>query len=190
MQDLNVIEVRGKRVLTTPQLADAYETTRKKISYNFQYNKKRYVKNKHYIELSGQELMEFKSRLEIQDTLKYAKILYLWTEKGALLHAKSLNTDKAWEVYDYLVDFYFRANERDLQTAQLEIPVIQEVPRPSIEEQIMSGDEKQIGYNRGVIMGVYRQELEGKANILEIYNLLSTQGKSVVAKLLFGEVMS
>ena len=30
--------------------------------------------------------------------------LYLWTEKGALLHAKSLNTDKAWEVYDYLVD--------------------------------------------------------------------------------------
>ena len=35
--------------------------------------------------------------------------LYLWTEKGALLPAKSLNTDKAWEVYDYLVDFYFRA---------------------------------------------------------------------------------
>ena len=38
-----------------------------------------------------------------------ANILYLWTEKGALLHAKSLNTDKAWEVYDYLVDFYFGA---------------------------------------------------------------------------------
>ncbi|MDR1208858.1 MAG: hypothetical protein LBK41_00865 [Clostridiales bacterium] len=34
--------------------------------------------------------------------------LYLWTERGALLHAKSLNTDKAWEVYDRLVETYFR----------------------------------------------------------------------------------
>lgn len=29
-----------------------------------------------------------------------------------MLHAKSLNTDKAWQVYDYLVDFYFRAKEK------------------------------------------------------------------------------
>lgn len=33
--------------------------------------------------------------------------LYLWTEKGAFLHAKSLGTDKAWEVYEILVDSYF-----------------------------------------------------------------------------------
>ena len=31
--------------------------------------------------------------------------------KVPLLHAKSLNTDKVWEVYDYLVDFYFRIRE-------------------------------------------------------------------------------
>ena len=31
--------------------------------------------------------------------------------KVPLLHAKSLNTDKAWEVYDYLVDFCFRVRE-------------------------------------------------------------------------------
>lgn len=43
-----------------------------------------------------------------------------WTEKGALLHAKSINTDKAWEVYDYLVDFYFRANEKTVPEAKLE----------------------------------------------------------------------
>ena len=34
--------------------------------------------------------------------------MYFWTEKGAFLHAKSLNTDKAWELYDKLVDCYFR----------------------------------------------------------------------------------
>jgi len=43
--------------------------------------------------------------------LKKAKILYLWTEKGAFLHAKSLNTDVAWEVYDQLVDSYFKKQD-------------------------------------------------------------------------------
>lgn len=40
-----------------------------------------------------------------------AKSLYLWTERGALLHAKSVNTDKAWDVYEQLLDVYFRAKE-------------------------------------------------------------------------------
>lgn len=37
--------------------------------------------------------------------------LYLWTEKGALLHAKSLGTDEAWDMYDILVDTYFKVQE-------------------------------------------------------------------------------
>ncbi|MBC5689776.1 ORF6N domain-containing protein [Mediterraneibacter sp. NSJ-55] len=110
-EELQVLEKENMRVLTTPQIAKLYGTTRKIISYNFQYNKKKYVEGKHYIKLEGEELREFKSRLDGQDSLKSAHTLYLWTEKGALLHAKSLNTDKAWEVYDYLVDYYFRAEE-------------------------------------------------------------------------------
>lgn len=112
LEELQVLEREDMRVLTTPQIAKLYGTTRKIISYNFQYNKKKYVEGKHYIKLEGSELSEFKSCLDGQDSLKYAHTLYLWTEKGALLHAKSLNTDKAWEVYDYLVDFYFRVKEQ------------------------------------------------------------------------------
>ena len=48
---------------------------------------------------------------QIDDGLKNASKLYLWTERGALLHAKSLNTDRAWEVYDRLVETYFRASK-------------------------------------------------------------------------------
>lgn len=110
-EELQVLERKDMRVLTTSQIAKLYGTTRKIISYNFQYNKRKYMEGKHYIKLEGTELSEFKSCLDGQDSLKYAHTLYLWTEKGALLHAKSLNTDKAWEVYDYLVDFYFRAKE-------------------------------------------------------------------------------
>ena len=106
-----ITEVRGMRVLTTKQIAEAYETETGTIQYNFRYNKKRYIPGKHYIEIAGDELRELKTRSEFHSSLKYGKSIYLWTEKGALLHAKSLNTDKAWEVYDYLVDFYFRATE-------------------------------------------------------------------------------
>jgi hypothetical protein len=108
MQLPQTIEVKGMRVLTTQQIAEAYGTTKDKIIYNFNYNKDRYILGKHYIDVSGEELRRLKRTCEIQSSFKYAKSLYLWTEKGALLHAKSLNTDKAWEVYDYLVDHYFR----------------------------------------------------------------------------------
>lgn len=112
MQLPKITEYQGTRVLTTSQIATMYGTDSKTISYNFSYNKKKYIEGKHYIKLEGTELKTFKASREIPDCHKYSTHLYLWTEKGALLHAKSLNTDKAWEVYDYLVDFYFRATEK------------------------------------------------------------------------------
>lgn len=113
MQDLKAIEVKGKRVLTTKQLAESYGTTRQIISNNYTRNRERYIIGKHVIPLEGEELREFKGSHQIDDQFKFVRIAYLWTEKGALLHAKSLNTDKAWEVYDYLVDFYFRVKEAE-----------------------------------------------------------------------------
>lgn len=131
MQDLKVIEYEGIRVLTSKQIAEAYGTTSDIIGYNYRYNKERYIEGKHYIMLVGQALREFKStNVEIQRSLPKISKLYLWTEKGALLHAKSLNTDKAWEVYDYLVDFYFRVKEGE------KIPVVKETKQETTEKQV------------------------------------------------------
>ncbi len=106
MQLPQITEVRGIRVLTTKQIAKEYGVEEKHIKQNYANNRERFIEGKHYISLQNQELREFKCKVENFDLVgKTAKILYLWTEKGALLHAKSLNTDKAWEVYDYLVDF-------------------------------------------------------------------------------------
>lgn len=115
MNDLKVIEYRNIRVLTTQQLAEAYEADAKTISYNFNHNKGHYVEKKHFIRLTGEELKAFR---EIHDLPNNLNKLYLWTEKGAFLHAKSLNTDKAWEVYDHLVDTYFEVKK---PLTQLEI---------------------------------------------------------------------
>ena len=106
------IEQEGQRVLTTAQLAEAYGTTVDTINRNFNRNKSRYIEGKHFYRLTGNELKEFFASDKLTDTnSSKIRTLYLWTEKGALLHAKSLNTDKAWEVYDFLVDTYFRAKE-------------------------------------------------------------------------------
>lgn len=123
MQLPETVEVKGMKVLTTRQIAEAYGVSKDKIIYNFNYNKDRYVLGKHYIEVFGEELRRLKRTCEIQSSFKYAKSLYLWTEKGALLHAKSLNTDKAWQVYDYLVDFYFRTKEENLPEKKEVVPV-------------------------------------------------------------------
>lgn len=108
MSDLTIVEYRDKRVLTTAQLAESYGTDNRRISENFNRNKGRFIEQKHFIALTGTEKNEFLDRTQIEDGSKNAKTLYLWTEKGAWLHAKSLNTDKAWEAYEMLVDEYYR----------------------------------------------------------------------------------
>ena len=112
MNELQIVEHKNQRVLTTQQLAESYGTTNKVISNNFNNNKERYEEGKHYYLLQGNEFKEFvqSSNLGTQISSK-ARSTYLWTERGAFLHAKSLNTDKAWEVYDSLVEHYFKSQE-------------------------------------------------------------------------------
>ena len=86
MKELAVTEYRCQRVLTTQQIAEAYGTDGKVISYNFNHNKDRYVEGKHFICLTGDELRRFR---EIHDLPSNLNRIYLWTEKGAFLHAKS-----------------------------------------------------------------------------------------------------
>ena len=140
MQLPETVEVKGTKVLTTRQIAEAYGVSKDKIIYNFNYNKDRYVLGKHYIEVFGEELRRLKRTCEIQSSFKYAKTLYLWTEKGALLHAKSLNTDKAWEVYDYLVDFYFRAKEEPKPVPKVKMPE----PKPLMRTVVDVPDNPEI----------------------------------------------
>ena len=105
---LPIMEVNGTRVLTTAQLAECYGTDTNTVKVNFNRNKDRYEEGKHFLCLKGTELQAFKNNVTDCNLVgNRASTLYLWTERGALLHAKSLGTNKAWEVYDILVDNYF-----------------------------------------------------------------------------------
>ena len=117
--ELQRTEFNGVLVLTTQQLAEAYDTSTDTITRNFNRNKDRYAEGKHYIALEGDEKNRFLDQGQNVRGLRNAKTLYLWTEKGAFLHAKSLNTDNAWEVYDRLVDDYFRQKQKRVDYSQL-----------------------------------------------------------------------
>lgn len=110
MNELQITELNGQRVLTTQQIADGYGTTNKVISNNFNNNRTRFEEGKHFVLLVGEYLKEFLHSQNLGTQNKIRK-LYLWTEKGALLHAKSLGTDEAWDMYDILVDTYFKVQE-------------------------------------------------------------------------------
>ncbi|MED4052958.1 ORF6N domain-containing protein [Niallia taxi] len=103
---LKIINLNKHRVLTTAQLAEAYQSDNERITKNFNRNKERYMNGKHFILLEGEDLKNFKATSQI-DLLPNINRLYLWTEKGAWLHAKSLNTDAAWDAYEKLVDEYY-----------------------------------------------------------------------------------
>lgn len=121
MNELKITEFNKIRVLTTQQIAEAYGTDSKVISNNFNRNKERYVDGKHFVCLKGEEKRIFVDHHQIDDASKKANKLYLWTEKGAFLHAKSLNTDEAWAVYENLVDTYFNRKKPLTALEQLQL---------------------------------------------------------------------
>ena len=134
MDNLQITEYKNIRVLTTQQIAEAYGTDNKTISYNFNHNKDRYIDGKHFICLTGEELRAFR---EIHDLPSNLNKIYLWTEKGAFLHAKSLNTDTAWEVYDRLVDNYFDKKKAiDLTQLSPELQMFNKIFQSVAEQQL------------------------------------------------------
>lgn len=122
MNQLKVIERKDQRVLTSAQLAEAFGTDLGKIRYNFNYNKERYEEGEHYFVLKGQDVKNFKTECEIHTQLKHAHTIYLWTEKGVFMHAKSLSTDQAWNAYRDLLDDYFKKTDQ-LQRMNVPSPI-------------------------------------------------------------------
>lgn len=106
--NLQVIELKNQRILTTEQLAEFYEATVQQIKQNFNNNKDKFVEGKHYYRLEGEELKGFKDRVENFDLVgKNANMLILYTKQGASRHSKMLGTDKAWDMFDELEENYF-----------------------------------------------------------------------------------
>jgi hypothetical protein len=120
MNKLQVIEYQNQRVLTTAQLAEAFGAESDRISKNFSENRDRYTEGKHFFRLEGESLLHFRNSEPQLEISNMTRVLYLWTEKGAWMHAKSLNTDQAWAAYEALVDDYYNVKSEQIDVSKLD----------------------------------------------------------------------
>lgn len=125
----------GQPVTTTKILAKFYGCTEENLRVNFSYAQKnnRFIEEKHMFTLRGLALKEFISHIansqatinnlesqNLQNELQISsmtRVLYLWTRRGAARHAKMLNTDRAWEIFEILEDSYFDTSTKKYRTA-------------------------------------------------------------------------
>ena len=114
VENLSPVTYNQIPVITTELLAHLYGTKIKNISDNFLNNTTRFMPGKHYFKIEKNELREFKNRPETIGLVgKNTRALILWTERGAARHAKMLETDQAWEVFEKLEDCYFSQCEKN-----------------------------------------------------------------------------
>lgn len=106
------ITFKGFPVVTTEMLAKAYGCKPQQIKQNFANNKERFAEGKHFYSLQNGELNDFRLQVENFDSQislsPKARNLTLWLERGAARHAKMLNTDQAWDVFEMLEETFFR----------------------------------------------------------------------------------
>ena len=110
-------------VITTELLAQLYCTEINNIKVNYTRNSERFVEGKHFFKVVGDELKILRVTLSnsqnLQPSLRglqispKARSLILWTERGAARHAKMLETDQAWDVFEKLEDCYFSQCEKN-----------------------------------------------------------------------------
>ncbi len=189
MNQLRIIEQNGQRVLTTAQLAQSYGTNSDRISKNFSENKDRYTEGKHYILLQGDELKRFKDDFRNSELVKKnASSLYLWTEKGAWLHAKSLNTDEAWDAYEMLVDEYYKVIEQ--VQAQDPVELALQTSLKNYQEIKMIKDDVTYLKDHMRIDGAqeYALNSQGKAKVLEVLGGYESAAYNSVARKAFAEL--
>jgi len=179
------MELKKQRIMTTEILAEQYGTYTERIRQNYLRNEKRFVEGKHYYKLVGDELRSFKAEYLNDTNLKFAKELLLWTEKGAARHAKILDTDEAWEVYEELEETYFKVkgNVQALNTSQLspelqmfnklfEAMAKQELENNQIKEEIKETKESIQGIRDVVAINSTDWKVDCKSLVIKIANKL------------------
>lgn len=104
-------------VVTTELLAKLYGTSTARIRQGQARNRERFVEGKHYFVAKGEVLENLKVSLrDFQEIAPNVRKIILWTERGAARHAKILETDQAWEVFEQLEDCYFSQHKKSAST--------------------------------------------------------------------------
>lgn len=173
VESLSVVTFKDIPVVTSELLAKLYGTETIRIQQNHSRNDARFIEGKHYFKVTGSDLKDFKNRLSFSELVgKRAKSVILWTERGAARHAKMLETDQAWEVFEKLEDHYFNsksdAPKENTLIEQKADPIMVTIPTDGRWLVVYKNGKHQVinvdGHN--VVNVEYIQKLQRDSNLL------------------------
>lgn len=187
MMYLIPMEINNQRIMTTKVLAEQFGTEERRITENFKRNEERFVQGKHYLLLEGEILREFKRDYAERVPVNVNK-LYLWTDRGAARHAKILDTDEAWDVYEALEDTYFKVINNQIESNKQPIGIVESLhlelnnAKQEIEELkkiVFAGERKAIAKikKKGILTPTdIELEFVSDSDILEIVSVALETG--------------
>ncbi|MFA9394698.1 MAG: ORF6N domain-containing protein [Halodesulfovibrio sp.] len=165
---------KNSPVIPTQLLAQLYGCENANIKMNFSRNQKRFVEGKHYFRIDGEELRLLKNEVTDCYLVKIGtkvNSLTLWTERGAARHAKMLETDAAWDVFEKLEDAYFC--KEITSTHVSEEPA--ELPTSHLLVQLPNGSAGISVWGLAFELGRTNDELMEKFNELDVPGMFKQQ---------------
>lgn len=114
----------GKKAMLVKDIADIHQTEVRRINEVINRNRDRFKNDKDIIDLKSaivQNDNEINHFGFTQNSFNASKNIYLLSERGYAKLLKILEDDKAWEIYDELVDNYFNMRQT-INDNQIAIP--------------------------------------------------------------------
>lgn len=105
MSNITPIEYNSKIVVTTQQIAKEHNLEVKVVNQKFRRNKKYFVEEIDYYIVESYKL---RSHGVTTSKMDRSGIVYLFTDSGYLKFVKTINDEKAWNIYNHLIETYFK----------------------------------------------------------------------------------
>lgn len=115
---------KEKKAMLAKDIAEIHAKEVRQINQAINMNKKRFIENIDIIDLKKEDFaINLMDSGFNQSQINASKNIYLLSERGYAKLLKILEDDKAWEIYDELVDNYFnmRAEQIKLPTTTREV---------------------------------------------------------------------
>ena len=162
------VDWRDQRVLTSAQLAEAYECSVDQIKKNFSNNKKHYKEGVHYFKIAGEPLNELRGKNLHLQISPMTRVLYLWTYQGCVRHCKSINTPKAWAMFDKLEKHYF--NQSVVEPLAASAPVVEQpTDIYRVYLFLLSDGNVKIGFTKRFLVRISEVKRETGLSVTGIY---------------------
>jgi len=187
IKNLPVMTYKDQPVATSAMLAQYYGTDPRRIRQNFKGRKDRFIIGRHYFKLSGPDLAEFRRVVKSDAPFAppaLAREINLWTERGAARHAKMLDTEQAWAVWEAMEDDYFRRGGSAARGADTPAPAALLPPPASANLKQLTWEQwAAIQEERGDLFACKAELVELKARLKPKHSFTTPEERAQIHRL-------